>query len=249
MADRVPADLHVHTALSPCGGDEMKPAEILLTAEQRGIRVLGVVDHSTAQNGWAVAEAAQAFEVRVFVGLEIESAEGVHMLALFDDARAGMDLDALVAAHLPPLRNRPDLFGEQFLLDEWGEVLGTDERLLAAATDLSLEEIAGMTAAHGGMSIPAHIDRTVNGLLPLLGFVPPALRVDAFEVSRHMTRAEARVRWPELAERPLVAGSDAHYLDEIGAAYTWISADLAEAPVGVREWGQRLAREMTSFGD
>jgi len=249
MADRVPADLHVHTALSPCGSEGMRPAEILLTAEQRGIRVLGIVDHSTAQNGWAVAEAAHAFELRVFVGLEIESAEGVHLLALFDDARAGMDMDAVVAAHLPSLRNRPDLFGEQLLLDEWGEVVGTDERLLAAATDLSVEEIAGMTAARGGMSIPAHIDRTVNGLLPLLGFVPPALQVEAFEVSRHMTRSEARARWPELAERPLVTGSDAHYLDDIGAAYTWISAELAEAPTGAREWGQRLAREMTRSGD
>jgi hypothetical protein len=249
MSQRVAADLHVHTALSPCGGDEMRPAEILLTAEQRGIGVLGVVDHSTAGNAWAVVEAAQAFEVRVFVGLEIESAEGVHVLALFDHAKAAMELDALIAEHLPPLRNRPDLFGEQFLLDEWGEPLGTDERLLAAATDLSVEAIAEMTAEHGGLSMPAHIDRTVNGLLPVLGFVPPGLRVAAFEVSQHMTRSEARVRWPELASRPLVTGSDAHYLEDIGVAWTWISRDLAAAPLAAREWGRKLGQEMLSLGD
>jgi PHP domain len=248
MADRVAVDLHVHTALSPCGGDEMRAAELLLTAENRGVGVLGVVDHSTAQNAWAVVEAAQAFAVRVFVGLEIESQEGVHMLALFSEAKAAMEMDALVAPHLPPLRNRPDLFGEQFLLDEWGDVLGTDDRLLAAGTDLSVEEVAQMTAAQGGMCIAAHVDRLMNGLLPILGFVPPGLQVDALEVSRHLTRREARGRWPELAEHPLITASDAHYLDDVGGAITWVSPALAEAPVGAREWGRRLGQEMLRTG-
>ena len=126
MAPLVPVDLHIHTALSPCGDVAMRPAEILLAAEQRGIRVVGIVYHSTAGNASAVLEAAPAFAVRVFVGLEVESAEGVHLLGLFDSEPAALNMDELVAAHLPPLANRPDLFGEQHLLDEWGNLLGID---------------------------------------------------------------------------------------------------------------------------
>ena len=241
MALAVPVDLHIHTALSPCADERMRPAEILLSAERRGLAAVGVVDHSTARNAHAVLEAAPAFDVRVFVGLEVESAEGVHLLGLFDSEAAALSMDELVAAHLPALTNRPDLFGEQHLLDEWGHLLGVDERLLVAGTDLSIEEIAQAVAARGGMTIPAHVDRSTHGLFPLLGFVPPHLHVELFEVSRHLSLAAARERWPGL---PLIHGSDAHSLEEIGQAPTWIPEEVARAEVGAREWGRGVGREL-----
>ncbi len=244
MAGRVAIDLHVHSALSPCAADEMQPPAMLLLAEERGIAVVGIVDHSTGRNARAFLEAAPAFAVRVFVGLEIESAEGVHTLALFDTAEAALEMDGVVAAHLPAMPNSPKLFGEQHLLDEWGTVIGHDDRLLVTATDLSIEDLARLTAERGGLSIPAHIDRFANGLLPTLGFVPPDLQADLYEVSPHLSPADARARWGELRARPLITGSDAHCLADIGRAVTTISAPLARAPVGIREWGRRLAAEL-----
>ena len=246
MVRWVPADLHVHTALSPCGGEEMKPPAILLRAEQLGIKVLGVVDHCTARNARAVWEAAEAFDVRVMVGLEIESAEGVHILTLFHNIEAALDMDAVVADHLPALLNRDDIFGPQQLLDEWGNVVGHDDRLLAVATDLTLEQIADIAATREGMSIPAHIDRSLNGLLPVLGFVPPELDVELFELSRHITPAEARRKWPELSDLPLVTASDAHHLADIGQATCRVPADLAAADLPARRWGRSLAQALLS---
>lgn len=104
-----------------------------------------------------------------------------------------------------------------------------------------MEEIAEAVAARGGMTIPAHIDRAAHGLIPLLGFVPPTLQVELFEVSRHMSLAAARERWPELA---LITASDAHALPEIAQAPTWIPEDLAAAPLGAREWGQAVAEAL-----
>jgi PHP family Zn ribbon phosphoesterase len=222
----------------------MAPAAILLTAERRGLALVGVVDHGSAGNAAAVLRAAQAFAVRVLVGLEAESAEGVHLLALFETLEAVSDMDALIRAHLPDLPNRPEFLGEQWLVNEWGDVVGVEERLLLTATDLSVEEIADLTAARGGLCLPAHIDRSVNGLLPLLGFLPPRLHVEALEISRHLTPAEARERWPELRERALVTASDAHSLGEVGQAVTWISAELAEAREGLGEWGKALRQEL-----
>ncbi|MBU0607051.1 MAG: PHP domain-containing protein [Armatimonadetes bacterium] len=219
-------DLHIHSALSPCASEEMRPPAVLLTAEQRGLQVVGIADHSTGRNGWAFFEAAAAFEVEVLAGLEIESSEGVHLLALFDNRHPLEDFEAAIATHLPGGRNRPDVLGPQFLLDEWGEVIGEEERLLITAVDLGLERLAEMIAAHEGLSIAAHVDRVANGLLPTLGFVPPHLPVDFLEVSWRMTRTEARRRWPELAKWPLVCSSDAHALDEIGQGNTLVAGDL-----------------------
>jgi len=268
-------DLHIHSALSPCASEEMRPPEVLLTAERQGLHLVGIVDHSTGRNGWAFFEAAAAFEVQVLAGLEIESSEGVHLLALFDE-RAGLeDFDALVAAHLPGGLNRPEVLGPQFLLDAWGEVLGEDERLLIAAVDLGIERLCGMIADHGGISIAAHVDRAANGLLPTLGFVPPGLPVDLLEVSWRMTRAEARARWPELAAWPLVCGSDAHVLAEIGKGSTVVgdgngtgwrglkpppmrSVRRPQAvspgrdgngPRPLREWAMAIAEELRGTGD
>ena len=244
MCTQVRVDLHVHSSLSPCAGEEMAPPQVLLTAERRSVKVLGVVDHCTARNAWAFLEAAQAFDVRVFVGLEVESVEGVHILALFDTVETVMHMDAVVAEHLPGLLNQPDILGPQSLMDEWGNVTGHDGRLLATATDLSVNEIARITGELGGMSIPAHIDRSLYGLLPTLGFIPPDLRVDAFELSGLMSPEQARARWPQLANVPLVKSSDAHDLGGIASQFTWVSSSLARAPLGPREWARALAREL-----
>ncbi len=241
---QVAIDLHVHTALSPCGDAAMRPGEMLLTAERKGVGVLGVVDHCSARNAPAVMEAAEAFRVRVFVGLEVESAEGVHILALFDDSETALAMDEFVAAHLPGLQNNPDVFGEQHILNMWGETTGIDERLLVTGTDLSIEAIAERTVHLGGMSIPSHIDRTLNGLLHVLGFIPPDLRATAYELSQHTQPKAARERWPELRHVPLVTASDAHFLADIGAATTGISAELADARVSAAEWGRLLAEEL-----
>ena len=108
--------------------------------------------------------------------------------------------------------------------------------------------IAELTAEHGGVSIAAHIDRSPNGLLPVLGFVPPKLRVDLFEVSAHLSLAGARERWPELSGLPLVTASDAHYLADIGRAASWLPAGLATAGIGLREWARLVGRESLARG-
>ncbi|MEI6500765.1 MAG: PHP domain-containing protein [Armatimonadota bacterium] len=241
-------DLHIHSALSPCGGDEMAPPAVLLTAERMGLATIGIVDHSTAGNAASFFLAAQAFEVRVLAGLEIESAEGVHLLALFDYPEAARSMTELVASHQPRACNRPEVVGAQRLLDEYGEVVGEEERLLIAAADLTVEQIAAATREREGLSLAAHIDRRSNGLLSTLGFIPPRLAVDLFEVSRHLSVEEARRRWPELVGRPLLQGSDAHYLHEIGQSSTEVPERLARPFAPLREWGRQLAAELVTRG-
>jgi hypothetical protein len=246
MTDMVGLDLHVHTALSPCAANDMAPPAILLAAERAGVGVLGVVDHATCRNAWAMWEAAPAFSVRVLCGLEIESAEGVHILALFDSPRRAMAMDAVVAAHLGAGRNRPDILGDQLLLSEWGDVVGADERLLITATDLSVEEVADLTVEGGGLVVPAHVDRTAYGLLSVLGFIPPGLRADLYEVTTRVGPASARERWRDLARLPLVTGSDAHALADIGHGAMRLPRGMALAEGPLRDWAAAVASYLTA---
>ena len=93
----------------------------------------------------------------------------------------------LVNQHLPPLENDIEHFGEQFVVDETGEFVRREMQLLLTSADLSLEEAIGAVDSFGGLAIPAHVDRKANGLLEVLGFVPPNVTIEALEVSRHIS--------------------------------------------------------------
>ncbi len=248
MGEWLPVDLHIHSALSPCASEEMRPPGVLLSAEERGIALVGIVDHSGAGNARAFHEAAEAFDVAVFTGLEIESAEGVHVVTLFDGPEAALAMQSAALPHFLPLPNRPEIFGRQLLVDELGDPLGEEPRLLAGAADLAIEEILALGRALGGLCYPAHVDRTANGLLALLGFIPPELPAEVLEISPNVTPPEARARWPELAAWPLVTGSDAHFLSDIGRAVTLVPAELIRERVPAGQWGERL-REALRGGE
>jgi len=53
------ADLHVHTALSPCADDEMTPPRIVERALAEGLAMIAVCDHNTTGNTAAVQAAAE----------------------------------------------------------------------------------------------------------------------------------------------------------------------------------------------
>jgi 3',5'-nucleoside bisphosphate phosphatase len=72
----------------------------------------------------------------------------------------------------------------------------------------------------GGIFIPAHVDRPYCSILSQLGFIPPDLKADALEISRH-TNPEDFDRQQGLNQQfTFLKSSDAHYLNDIGRAYS-----------------------------
>jgi hypothetical protein len=63
--------------------------------------------------------------------------------------------------------------------------------------------------------MPAHVDRTVNGLFTILGFVPPEAQVTVLEISRRLKPETALLRYPQARGYPLTRGGDAHRLYDI----------------------------------
>ncbi|MDD3654877.1 MAG: PHP domain-containing protein [Desulfotomaculaceae bacterium] len=43
-------DLHIHTILSPCAGEDMTPPQVLLRVKELGIEAIAVTDHNSAEN-------------------------------------------------------------------------------------------------------------------------------------------------------------------------------------------------------
>ncbi len=165
------ADLHVHTVLSPCAEVEMIPPLIVQQALEKKIDLIAITDHNASANVQAVQKAAEGTELTVLPGMEVQSREDVHLLTIFETLNALESWQTEVDAALPDRQNNSDLFGEQFVVDETGEVLRNEPRLLLTSTHFSIDEIFERVRTLGGIVIPAHVERTTYGLLPTLGLI------------------------------------------------------------------------------
>ena len=76
-------DLHIHSALSPCGDNDMTPNNIINMSIIKGLDVIAVSDHNSIKNLYSVMEVAKNTDLLVIPAMEIETAEEVHMLSLF----------------------------------------------------------------------------------------------------------------------------------------------------------------------
>ncbi len=214
----IAADLHVHSALSPCADDSMTPRDIVLAAIAADLDLIAICDHNSTENAAAVQEAAQNFAGDLFgviAGMEITTAEEVHVLALFPDADSAACASREVAENLPPLIPNVRGYGRQCVMNASGEVLRESSAMLSWACSLTLSQVLEMIHQYQGIAIAAHIDRPSFSVTSQLGFIPEDVVFDALEIS---VAGMKQARNKEFAEQhlPLVTGSDAHFLDNIG---------------------------------
>ena len=216
---RFKADMHIHSCLSPCGDWGMSPKRIVEKSLEKGLDIIAICDHNTAENAEATMRAGEKKGVYVLPGMEVCSREEVHIVALFDRLEQAMAMQEYVYAQLEG-ENQPEVFGDQVIVDENDEVLDENHRLLIGATRLGLHEIVEKIHFLRGLSIASHVDRPAFGIISQLGFIPPDLKLDGIEVSYHMSLKEAPEKIPESKNLPCVTSSDAHFQDDIGKVWT-----------------------------
>lgn len=209
------SELHVHTVLSPCAELEMQPPLIVQQAIERGIDILAITDHNSTANILSVIKAAHNTSLTILPGMEVQTVEEVHGLCLFDTIEQAEQWQKVVSTALPPLKNNAEYFGEQILVDEFGDFIACEEQLLLTSTNLSLEKAWKIVTEIGGLFIPAHIDRKANGLLPVLGLIPPDIPFDCLEISRNLSYKKALSMFPQIESYALIQGGDAHMLENI----------------------------------
>lgn len=208
-------DFHIHTCLSPCGDGDMTPNNVVNMALIKGLGAIAVTDHNSCKNAPALMQVGAEAGLLVLPGMEIESCEEVHVVALFETIEACRKMETLVRAALPPMQNNPGIFGEQWICDAQDDCIGEETQLLVTACSLSIYEIVEHIHALGGVAIAAHVDKSAYSVISNLGFLPPDLPFDAAELSKN---AQSK-GWEDTDERlcnlPTVHNSDAHYLGDI----------------------------------
>lgn len=204
-------DLHIHSALSPCGDKDMTPNNIVNMSIIKGLDIIAVTDHNSCGNVRAVMQVA-GDRLLVIPAMEVETSEEVHMVCYFPCIEACEKMGYFIKEHMPPVKNEERIFGEQLYMDAEDNIIGKEENLLVTAIDLDIFQVAQKTKEFGGVAIPAHIDRSSYSVLSNLGFIPPELVVNTVEIT-----AKNRLKMQEEYEEKynVISSSDAHYLEDI----------------------------------
>ncbi len=190
---------------------DMTPNNIVHMAMLKGLDAIAVCDHNCAWNLNAVKAVADACGVLLLPGVEAQSREEVHVLCYFPTVSAAESFSRAFYETLPPIPNMPDFFGVQAVLDEFDELIRYEEKLLIQSSELTIDELYALCKAHGGVSVPAHINREANSLPYLLGFMPESPAFSSVELMQNVLPPKGL----DLSPYHVLYSSDAHDLQNI----------------------------------
>jgi predicted metal-dependent phosphoesterase TrpH len=220
------SDLHIHTCLSPCGNLEMAPKDIVRRAVEERLEIISITDHNSGKNVEAVLHATEGHPLYLIPGIEVQTIEEVHLLTFFEDLNALMEWDRIVYEALPDIPNNPDYFGDQPIVNEDGEILRFEEKLLLNSVQMTVDQVFREVERRGGYCIPAHVDKGSFGIIGQLGFIPPSLNISIVEV--HDLQKASQLS--ELEGLRYITSSDAHFLSEVGSRRTDLLIEEASFP-------------------
>ena len=203
-------DLHIHSALSPCGDNDMTPNNIVNMSIIKGLDMIAITDHNTCGNVEAAMKVA-GDNLFIIPGMEIETSEEIHVVSYFPDIQRAKEAEKIVKSHLPKIKNDTAIYGNQYYMDENDEIMGEEENLLVTATDLDIYSVFEIVRSVGGVALPAHIDRSSYSVLSNLGFLPEDLGIKAVEI----TPRRRQMLEKEYEKYIILSNSDAHYLENI----------------------------------
>ena len=228
-------DLHIHSCLSPCGDDDMTPNNIAGMGVVAKLDIMALTDHNTCRNCPAFYKTAEANGIVPIAGMELTTAEDIHLVCLFEELEDAMRFDEAIRNRRMLIKNRVDIFGEQKILDENDEVIGIEEYLLSNATDITVDEAPALVNEYGGICYPAHIDREANGIIATLGIFPEIPYFPCAELHDGDKKAEYEAKHPIISDKPIVVSSDAHYLWDISGRLNCFELDCDDNAEGIRK--------------
>lgn len=192
------------------------PRQILRRAAAHRVGLLAVTDHNSAAHIPVLHRLAPEFGVILVPGIEITTREEVHLLGYFESPAPLLDFTEMLESHLPELPNDDDFFGYQLQFDEHDELVGVDERLRHLACDLGLDRLVEEIHSRNGVAIPAHVFRKRYSMSVQLGFIPEKASFDALEIATAQWRSRGYSAGSRVHGYPVVTGSDAHFLEDVG---------------------------------
>ncbi|MGM0606946.1 MAG: PHP domain-containing protein [Candidatus Muiribacteriota bacterium] len=206
------ADLHIHSVLSNCSSLDMGPKKIVQKLKQHNIKVVSITDHNSCLNCRAFVKVAEKEEITVIPGIEVTTAEEIHVLSLFKNIEDAEELSSKIYKRLLDIEINEQKQGYQIVLDDKENILRMEKKFLNQAS-LSIEELINFTEKRNGIIIFSHIDKAYNSLIANLGFIPDSYKDKIFEITKN-----------EHYDLNTITNSDAHTIEDIGRRYFFIKA-------------------------
>ena len=126
-----------------------------------------------------------------------------------------MSFSDYVKSTMPPIKNKPAVFGEQLICDENDNVIGQEDILLVTASGISTERVVKKVSEYNGICYPAHIDRSSFSILSNLGIIDDYFGFKCAEIFDISKEKELKERHPYLKKLKILSDSDAHYLENM----------------------------------
>ncbi len=221
-------DLHIHSCLSPCADNDNTPNNIAGMASLSGLHIVALTDHNSCKNCPAFFKAAEKYGIIPIAGMELTTSEDIHVVCIFEELSEALKFDEKLQEYRNFIKNRPDIFGEQPIVDGEDQVIGYEENLLSFATTISVEDIPSFVKEFGGVCYPAHIDRDANGIISILGTLPITPHFSCVEL-RDGKNVDAYSERYGLSGKRIIISSDAHFLEDIRDAEHYFELDC-DAP-------------------
>ncbi|MBC7195061.1 MAG: PHP domain-containing protein [Caldisericia bacterium] len=219
------ADLHIHSTLSPCGSLEMSPKKIIERAYSLGINLISITDHNSIESSYVASEISKKFNINYLFGMEVQTKEEIHVLIYFDNIDDILEIYKTIYEKLPDVKNNPEIFGDQVVVDEDENIIKFEEKLLLNSVDLSLNELNELVSKKGGLFIPAHINSETFSIISQIGFIPEDLEIDFLEITYNVNKEDFLKNNPVYSKYRYLSFSDSHYLNEIGRSVTIFELD------------------------
>ena len=208
-------DLHIHSALSPCGDDDMSVNNIVSMACLIGLDLIAITDHNSLKQLKILKKICQD-RIQFLYGVELHSQENVHLLAYFDQDKYLDDFQQYIDMHLPNRRNQPEFYGHQWIFDEEDQVIDQEDRLLIQPLDVQLSVLVDKIHQYEGIAILAHALNKKYSVTSVFGRIPLDLDIDGIEVKSRDQINTLRLLNPLLREDMcFLISSDAHMLGMI----------------------------------
>lgn len=222
---KVSYDLHIHSCLSSCADIEMTPNNIVNMSVLNGLNVIAITDHNSCKNCKALVEAGKKANLLVIPGMEICTNEDIHVICLFETVTDAENFSTYVYSNMPLIPHRPDIFGEQIIMNSNDIEISKESYLLLNATNISVNDILSTTNKYNGTAFPAHIDRSSYSVISSLGDIPPEAGFNTIEISTKGNIEKMKLLHPIIKDKLILINSDSHYLESLVSEKRYIEID------------------------
>ena len=200
----------------------MTPNNIAGMAYLGNLDIVAITDHNSSKNCPAFFEAARNYGIVPIAGMELTTAEEIHVVCLFENLKTAMEFEKLVEPCRMQIPNKTSIYNEQLVMDKDDKVIEIMPNILSLATTITVEQAFEYVNNFNGVCYPAHIDRDSNSIISMLGSIPEHIPYTSFEFHDETKISEYLEKYPILKDKRIVINSDAHTLGMINEQYNFV---------------------------